>query len=267
LGGAGRRALAVQDTREARRPPQARKAGTTGACRAVRGLPRLTGDQALSRGAPPGAGDDVERRFPPRLDAAHGRDHRWGRAPEAWWTAGRDRLAGAVSGQAIGPSAVAVARRPTATTRRNVCGAYARDAAPAGPWVAGGERREPRPDREPRLVGRTVPAEGGPGGGPVPEGTGRARPAPRWPLTPRRPPRPALGEPRLGAERQVFAGATRAGAAAPRVGGVTWVPQTVGLRPAWGDRPARRPLPRRWAQPGRRPGERERDHAAAVVRP
>jgi hypothetical protein len=62
------------------------------------------------------SGDDVEMLFQRPMEAAHCHDHRLGRALEALWTAGLDRVDGAVLSRAIQPSALALVRLPTETT-------------------------------------------------------------------------------------------------------------------------------------------------------
>lgn len=79
----------------------------------------------------------------------------------------------------------------------------------------------------------------------------------RFHLTQRRQHLPALGEPRLVADRKFFAGDTIALAAAHRFRFVTLLPQTVGRRQELVDDPTRRELPLLWERPGRRKGEGE----------
>jgi transposase len=87
----------------------------------------------------------------------------------------------------------------------------------------------------------------------------------RCPITPRRQHWPALGDPLLVADRQFFAGATRA--VAPRVRFVTLVPQTVSLRQELVASPELEELPLLWEQPGRHHGEREQYRGVSVVWP
>jgi hypothetical protein len=204
---------------------------------------------------------------PRPLGAAHVPDHRWGRAVEAWWGAGLDRLDGAVIGQALQRDAFARARLPPETTRLKRSGADARAAEAAGPRVTVGESRAHRPALPPRLWGRTVTAEGGPVWGHGTEGHRRASPEPRCQIPPRRPHRPDVAASLVGADRTGCAGETRARAAAHRCRLVTWVPPTVGLRHLVGEAPALRERPRRWAQPGRRHGARAQDRGASGSRP
>jgi Domain of unknown function (DUF4277) len=101
LVGAMRRELAVKDTLDALMLPHERHAGTVGACLEALVLTMLTGEHALSRVADTRAGDALAVIFQRPLEAAHFHDHRVGRALEALWTAGLDRLYGAVISQAI----------------------------------------------------------------------------------------------------------------------------------------------------------------------
>jgi transposase len=267
LVGAVLRELAVKDTLDALMPPHARNAVTTGECIEVLVLTILTGEHALSRVAHTVAGYDLEMIFQRRLDAAHFHDNRLGRALDALWTTGLDRIYGAVISQAIGQYALEVARLHTDTTSLKVYGAYARDEAEAGPLVTFGYSRDHRPDLKQLLFGLTVTAEGVPVWGHVTDGNCSDSTAHRFHITQLRQHLPALGEPLLVADSKFFAGETMALAAEHRFRFVTLVPQTVGLRQELVDSPALRTLPLLWEQPGRRQGELERYHGASVVRP
>jgi Domain of unknown function (DUF4277) len=267
LLGARLRELALPETLDALVPPHARHAGTVGACVAAVVWMRLTGEQAVSRVADTLAGDDREGICHRPLAAAPVHDHRVGRALEALWTAGLDRRYGAVSSRAIPPYARALARRHTEATSLNGSGADARHAYAAGPWVTSGDRRAHRPDRTPWLCGLPGTADGVPGWGPVPAGHRRDRVAQRCHLPPRRQHLPALGAPRLVADRQCLAGEPLPWAAAHRCRVVTWVPQTVGVRQAVVETPELRAWPGRWEPPGRRPGARDASRGASVGRP
>jgi hypothetical protein len=205
--------------------------------------------------------------FPRPRDAAHVHDNRLGRALDARWTTGRDRLDGAVIGRAIQPSALELARLHTATPRLKGYGADAPAAEAQGPLVPVGWRRAHRPDLTPRRCGLTVTAAGIPVWGHGTAGHRRASPEPRFPSTPLRQPLPGLGAPVLVAARKCCAGETTALATAHRFRVVTLVPQTVSLRREWGEAPERGGLPRLWERPGRRQGECAADHGTATVRP
>ena len=101
LVGAMRRELAVKDTLDALIPPHERHAVTVGECIAALVRTIRTGEHAVSGGADTLAGDDLEVIFQPPLEASPFHDHRWGRALDALWTAGLDRISGAVISQAI----------------------------------------------------------------------------------------------------------------------------------------------------------------------
>jgi hypothetical protein len=103
--------------------------------------------------------------------------------------------------------------------------------------------------------------------GHITDGHPRDRPAHRVPIPQRRQHLPDRGEPLWVADRQCCAGETMARAAAHRWCLVTWVPPTVGLRPALVEAPELKGLPRLWARPGRRQGETEPERGAAVGRP
>jgi hypothetical protein len=221
----------------------------------------------LARVAQTLSGDDVEMLFPRPMAAAHCHDHRLGRALEALWTAGLDRVDGAVLSRAIQPDALALVRLPTETTSLKGYGADEPDEEAEGPLVTLGDRRDHRPDRKPLRLGRTGTADGVPVWGHVTDGHGRDSPAPRVPSIQRRQHRPDWGEPLLVADRTCVAGEPIALAAVHRLRFVTLVPQTVGLRQEVVDRPELRALPWLGAPPGRRPGPSARDHGASVVRP
>ena len=267
LGGAILRERAVQDTLDALRPPPQRNAVTGGECVAALVLLILPGAPALSRGAEPLANYDVEVIFQRPLDAAPFHDTRLGRALAALWTAGLERLYGAVISQAIRPDALALARLPTDTTSLEGYGADEQGADAEGPLVTFGDSRDHRPDRKPLLCGLTVPAAGSPVWGHGTEGHCSDSPAHRFHSTQLRHYLPDLGAPLLVADSKLFAGETMALAAAPRLRCVTLVPQTVTLRQevVAAPEPGTRPL--LWEQPGRRQGELEHERGAAVVRP
>jgi transposase len=213
------------------------------------------------------AGDDLEVIFQRAMDAMHFHDNRLGRALDALWTAGLDRLYGAVIRQAISRDALDLARLHTDATSLKLYGAYARDEDEEGPLITYGYSGDHRPDLKPRLFGLTVTAEGVPVWGHITDGNQRDSTEHRCHITPLRQPLPDLGEPLLVADRQFFAGETMALAAAHRCCFVTLVPQTVGLRQALVEAPELKGLPLLWARPGRHPGETEHDRGASVVRP
>jgi transposase len=266
LVGAMRRELAVKDRLDALMPPHQRHEVTVGECVEALVLTILTGEPALSRVAETLAGYDWEVLFPRPVDAAHGHDTRLGRAVEAWWATGLDRLYGVVISHAMHRYALELVRLHTDATSLKVYGAYERDEE-EGPRVTFGYRRDHRPDLKPRLFGLTVTAEGSPRWGHVPAGNRRDRPEHRFHLTQRRQYRPDLGEPLLVADSKLLAGATLALAAEHRCRLVTLGPQTVGLRQEVVEVPELRELPLRWERPGRRPGETEHDRGASLLRP
>ena len=99
--GAMLRELAVKETLDALIPPHKRHEVTVGECVEALVLMILTGEQALSRVAGALAGYELEVIFQRPLAPVHVHDNRLGRALDAWWRAGRDRLYGAVISQAI----------------------------------------------------------------------------------------------------------------------------------------------------------------------
>src|SRR5215510_1455084 len=103
LGGARLRALAVQGTVDALLPAHDRHGVTVGACVDALVLTMLTGEPAWSRVADPWAGYDLAVMVPRPIDATGCHDNRWGRALEARWTVGGERVYGAVSPPAIRP--------------------------------------------------------------------------------------------------------------------------------------------------------------------
>jgi transposase len=226
LVGAMLRELAVEETLTALIPPHERHAVTVGECVKAVVLTILTGEHAWSRVAGALASDDLEVIFQHPLDAAQFHDNRWGRALDAWWQAGLDRLYGAVIRQAIQRYALDLARLHTDTTSLQVYGAYERDDE-EGPLVTFGYRRDHRPDLTPRLCGLTVTADGVPVWGHMTEGHRRDSTEQRFHLTPLRPYLPDLGEPLLIADSTFFAGETMAWAAEHQWRFVTLVPQTV----------------------------------------
>jgi Domain of unknown function (DUF4277) len=135
LVGAMLREVAVQERLDASIPPHQRHAVTVGECVEALVLTMLTGAQALSRVAETLAGDDLAVICQRPMDAAHVHDNRLGRALEALWTAGLDRLDGAVIRQAIHHYALDLARLPTDATSLTLSGAYARDEDDEGPRI------------------------------------------------------------------------------------------------------------------------------------
>jgi transposase len=214
--GAVLRELAVKDTLEALLLPHERPEVTVGECVEALVLTILTGEHALSRVADTLAGYELAVSFQRPLEAAHFHDNRLGRALDALWTAGLERLYGAVIGQAIQRYALELTRLHTEATSLKVDGVYARDAEEEGPLVTYGYSRDPRPDLKPRLCGLTVTADGGPVWGHVTDGNCRDSTEHRFHLTQLRRHLPGLGEPLLGAGSQVFAGETMALAAESR---------------------------------------------------
>src|SRR5688500_11083412 len=96
LVGAILRELAVKDPLDALITPHERHAVTVGECVAALVLTILTGEHALSRVAATLASYDLEVIFQRRVDAAHFHDNRLGRALDALWSTGLDRVYGAV---------------------------------------------------------------------------------------------------------------------------------------------------------------------------
>jgi uncharacterized protein DUF4277/integrase-like protein len=111
LVGAMRRELAVKDLLDALIPPHQRHVVTVGECLEALVLTILTGEHALSRVADTLAGYDLEIVFPRPGDAAHFHDNRLGRALDALWTAGLDRLSSAVMRHANRGMAMTTPRR------------------------------------------------------------------------------------------------------------------------------------------------------------
>jgi len=266
LVGAMLRELAGKETLDALILPHKRHEVTVGECVEALVLTSLPGEHALSRVADTLAGDELAVIFQRPLEAAHFHDHRLGRALEALWTAGLDRLDGAVISQAIPRDALELSRLHTEATRLKVSGVYARDAEEEGPLVTYGDRRDHRPDLKPRLFGLTVTADGVPVWGHVTDGHGRDRPEPRFHLTQLRQHLPGLGEPLVVADSQCVAGETVAVAADSRFRFVTLGPPTGGLRQELVEAPELETLPLLWEQPGRRQGEGEASHGASLGR-
>jgi transposase len=267
LVGAMLRELAVQETLDALIPPHARNEVTVGECVEALVLTILTGEHALSRVAQTLAGYDLAVIFQRPMDAVHFHDNRLGRALDALWTAGLDRLYGAVISQAISRYALDLARLHTDATSLKLYGAYARDEAEEGPRITYGYSRDHRPDLKQLLFGLTVTAEGVPVWGHVTDGNQSDSTEYRFHITQLRQHLPDLGAPLLVADSKFFAGETMALAAAHRFRFVTLVPQTVGLRQALVEAPEFRALPLLWERPGRRQGETEHYRGASVVRP
>ena len=114
------RELTVKDTLDALIPPHERNEVTVGECVEALVLTILTGEHALSRVAETLSGYDVEVIFQRPMDAAQFHDNRLGRALDALWTTGLDRVYGAVISRAIQPYALELARLHTATTSLKV---------------------------------------------------------------------------------------------------------------------------------------------------
>jgi hypothetical protein len=267
LVGAMRRELAVKDTLDALIQAHDRHVVSVGECVEALVLTILPGEQALSRVADTLAGYDLAVIVQRPLDTAHFHDNRLGRALDTLWTAGVDRVYGAVISQAIRQYALGLTRLHTAATSLKVYGAYARDEPEEGPVVTYGYRRDHRPDLKQLLFGLTVTAEGVPVWGHITDGHQRASTEHRFPITPLRQHLPDLGEPLLVADSKFLAGDTIALAAAHRFRLVTLLPQTVGLRQELVDDPTLRDVPLLSERTGRRKGESETSHGASVVRP
>jgi hypothetical protein len=116
LVGAMLRELAVKDTLDALLPPHERNEVTVGECVEALVLTILTGEHALSRVADTLAGYDLEVIFQGPMDAAHFHDNRLGRALDALWQAGLERLYGVVISHAMQHYALELARLHTDTT-------------------------------------------------------------------------------------------------------------------------------------------------------
>ena len=267
LVGAMLRELAVHETLDALMPPHERNAVTVGECVEALVLTILTGEHALSRVAETLASYDLEVIFQRPIDAAHFHDNRLGRALDALWATGLDRIYGAVISQAIHRYALELARLHTDATSLKVYGAYERDDDAEGPLVTFGYSRDHRPDLKQLLFGLTVTADGVPVWGHLTDGNCSDSTEHRFHITQLRQHLPDLGEPLLVADSKFFAGETIALAAVHRFRFVTLVPQTVGLRQEVIDSPELSALPWLWEQPGRRTGQIERSHGASVVRP
>jgi transposase len=265
LVGAMLRELAVKETLDALIPPHERNQVTVGECVEALVLTILTGEHALSRVAEVLAGYDLEVIFRRPMDAAHFHDNRLGRALDALWGIGLDRLYGAVISQAIQRYALDLARLHTDATSLKLYGAYARD--DEGPRVTYGYSRDHRPDLKQLLFGLTVTADGVPVWGHITDGNESDSTEHRFHITQLRQHLPDLGEPLLVADSKFFAGQTMALAAAHRFRFVTLVPQTVSLRQELVDSPELEELPLLWEQPGRHHGEREQYRGASVVGP
>lgn len=267
LVGALLRELAVKGTVDALIPPHDRNAVTAGECVEALVLTILTGEHALSRVADTLAGYDLAVIFQRPMEAAHFHDNRLGRALDALWTAGLDRLYGAVVSQAIHRYGLELARLHTDTTSLKVYGAYEREADEEGPLVTFGYSRDHRPDLKQLLFGLTVTAEGVPVWGHVTDGNRSDSTEQRFHITQLRQHLPDLSEPLLVADSKFFAGETMALAAEHRCRFVTLVPQTAGLRQALVEAPEPRELPLLWERPGRRQGDTAHYRGASVRRP
>ena len=267
LVGALLRELAVKDTLDALIPAHDRHVVTVGECVEALVLTILTGEHALSRVADTLAGYDLAVIVQRPIDAAYFHDNRLGRALDALWTAGVDRVYGAVITQAIRQYALVLTQLHTDATSLKVYGAYTRDEHEEGPVVTYGYSRDHRPDLKQLLFGLTVTAEGVPVWGHITDGNQSDSTEHRFHITQLRQHLPELGEPLLVADSKFFAGDTIALAAAHRFRFVTLLPQTVGLRQELVDDPTLRELPLLWERPGRRKGEWEAYHGASVVRP
>jgi transposase len=260
------RELAVKDTLDALVPPHDRNTVTVGECVEALVLTILTGEHALSRVAETLAGYDLDVIFQRPMDPAHFHDNRLGRALDALWTTGLDRIYGVVISRAIQQYALALAHLHTDTTSLKVYGAYERDEDAEGPLITFGYSRDHRPDLKQLLFGLTVTAEGIPVWGHVTDGNRSDSVEHRFHITQLRQHLPDLSEPLLVADSKFFAGETMTLAAAHRFRFVTLVPQTVGLRQELVDAPELGALPLLWEQPGRRQGQREEYRGASVVR-
>jgi transposase len=267
LVGAMLRELSVKDTVDTLIPPHDRNAVTVGECVEALVLTILTGEHALSRVADTLTGYDLAVTFQRPMAAAHFHDNRLGRALDALWTAGVDRVYGAVISQAIRRYALELTRLHTDATSLKVYGAYERDEYAEGPMVTYGYSRDHRPDLKQLLFGLTVTAEGVPIWGHITDGNQSDSTEQRFHITQLRHHLPDLGEPLLVADSKFFAGETMALAAGHQFRFVTLVPQTVRLRQELVEAPTLRELPLLWEQPGRRKGEREAYYGASVVRP
>ena len=267
LVGALWRELAVKDPLEALIPPHERHEVTVGECIEALVLTILTGEHALSRVADTLAGYELAVIFQRPMEAGHFHDNRLGRALDALWATGLDRIYGIVVSQAIHRYALELARLHTDATSLKVYGAYERDEGTEGPLITFGYSRDHRPDLKQLLFGLTVTAEGVPVWGHVTDGNQSDSTEHRFHITQLRQHLPDLGAPLLVADSKFFAGETMTLAAAHRFRFVTLVPQTVGLRQALVEAPELSELPLLCEQPGRRQGEREQDRGASVVRP
>jgi Domain of unknown function (DUF4277) len=138
LVGALLRELAVKDTLDALIPAHDRHVVSVGECVEALVLTMLTGEHALSRVADTLAGYDLAVMVQRPMDTAHFHDNRLGRALDALWTAGVDRVYGAVISQAIRQYALGLTRLHTDATSLKVDGAYARDEPEEGPVVTYG---------------------------------------------------------------------------------------------------------------------------------
>jgi transposase len=266
LVGAMLRELAVKETLDALSLPHERNKVTVGECVEVLVLTILTGEHALSRVAEVLAGYDLEVIFQRPMDAAHFHDNRLGRALDALWTIGLDRIYGAVISQAIQRYALDLARLHTDATSLKLYGAYERD-DDEGPRITYGYSRDHRPDLKQLLFGLTVTADGVPVWGHITDGNESDSTEHRFHITQLRQHLPDLGEPLLVADSKFFAGQTMALAVAHRFRFVTLVPQTVSLRQELVDSPELKELPLLWEQPGRHHGEREQYRGASVAGP
>jgi transposase len=267
LVGAMLREVTVKETLDALIPPHARNEVTVGECVEALVLVILTGEHALSRVAETLAGYALAVIFQRPMGAAHFHDNRLGRALDALWGAGLDRIYGAVISQAIQRYTLDLARLHTDTTSLKVYGAYERETEEEGPLVAFGYSRDHRPDLKQLLFGLTVTAEGVPVWGHITDGNQSDSTEHRFHITQLRQHLPDLGKPLLVADSKFFAGETMTLAAAHRFRFVTLVPQTVGLRQVVVEAPELRELPLLWEQPGRRKGEWESYRGASVIHP
>jgi hypothetical protein len=208
LVGAMLRELAVQDTLDALISPHKRKMVTVGECVEALVLTILTGEHALSRVAETLAGYDLEVIFQRPMNAAHFHDNRLGRALDALWTTGLDRIYGAVISQAIQRYVLELRRLHTDATSLKVYGAYERDEETEGPLVTFGYSRGHRPDLKHLLFGLTVTAVGIPVWGHLTDGNRRDSTEHRFQITQLRQQLPALAEPLLVADSKFLAGET-----------------------------------------------------------
>jgi transposase len=162
LLGALLRELAVKDTLDALIPAHDRNVVTVGECVEALVLTILTGEHALSRVADTVAGYDLAVIGQRPMDAAYFHDTHLGRALNALWTVGVDRVYGAVITHASHQYALVLTQLHTDATSLKVDGAYTRDEHEKGPVVTYGYSRDHRPDLKQLLFGPMVTDKGVP---------------------------------------------------------------------------------------------------------